>query len=39
MKADPNDEPGIYFFYALIMLVLFIAAGVIAAAVLIHVSH
>jgi len=39
VKADPDDEPGIYLFYALTMLVVFIAAGVVAAVVLIHASH
>jgi len=39
MKADPDDEPGIYLIYALTMLVVFIAAGVIAAVVLIHAGH
>jgi len=38
MKSDPEDEPGIYLFYALMMLVAFIAASLIAARILIHVS-
>ena len=38
MKNDPDDEPVIYLFYALIMFVAFIAAGVIAAGILAHGS-
>lgn len=38
MKSDPDDEPGIYLFYALIMFVDFIAVGVIAAGIMVHVT-
>jgi hypothetical protein len=38
MKSDPDDEPGIYLVYALLMFVAFVAAGVIAAGVLARAS-
>ena len=38
MKSDPDDEPGIYLFNALIMFVAFIAIGVIAAGIMVHVT-
>lgn len=36
MKSHPDDEPGIFVFYALVMFAAFVAAGVIAAAMVIH---
>jgi len=36
MKSDPDDEPGIYLFYALVMFLGFVAAGVIAAGIVVH---
>jgi len=38
MKSDPDDEPGIYLFYAFIMFLAFVAAAVIAAGIMIHAS-
>lgn len=38
MKDDPEDEPGIYLVYALIMFVALIAASVIAAGIMVHAS-
>jgi hypothetical protein len=38
MKSDPDDEPGIVLVYALVMFLAFIAAGVIAAGIMIHAS-
>jgi hypothetical protein len=38
MKSDPDDEPGIYLVYALVMFVAIIAATVIAAGVIVRVS-
>ena len=38
MNSDPEDEPGTYLLYALITVVAFIAAGAIAAAVVMHVG-
>lgn len=38
MNSDPEDEPGVYLFYAFIMFVGIIAAAVIAAGILVHVS-
>lgn len=36
MRSDPEDEPGIYLFYALIMFVSIIAAAVIATGSMVH---
>ena len=38
MRSDPEDEPGIYLFYAFVMFVAIIAAAVVAAGVMVHVS-
>lgn len=38
MRSDPDDEPVIYLVYALMMFVAIIAAGVIAAGILVHVN-
>jgi len=38
MRSDPEDEPGIYLAYAFIMFVAIIAAAVIAAGIMVHVS-
>lgn len=38
MNSDPGDEPGVYLLYAFIMFVGIIAAAVIAAGFLVHVS-
>jgi len=38
MKSDPEDEPAVYLFYAFIMFIGIIAAAVIAAGFLVHVS-
>jgi hypothetical protein len=38
MKGDPEDEPGIYLLYALIMFGGIIAAAVIAAGILVRAS-
>lgn len=38
MKSDPEDEPGVYLFYAFIMFAGIIAAAVIAAGILVHVN-
>jgi hypothetical protein len=38
MKSDPDDEPGIYLFYALVMFFAIVAAGVIAAGIVVHVG-
>lgn len=38
MKSDPEDEPGVYLVYALAMFAAILAAGVIAAGIMVHVS-
>lgn len=38
MKSNLEDEPGIYLFYALMMFLAIIAAGVIAAGIMVHAS-
>jgi len=36
MRSDPNDEAGIVLVYALVMFLAFVAAGAIAAGILVH---
>ena len=38
MRSEPEDEPGVYLFYALVMFVAIIAAAVVAAGIMVHAS-
>lgn len=38
MRSDPEDEPGVYLFYALVMFVAIIAAVVVAAGIMVRGS-